>query len=361
MSRAVWWRGVAEGSNNGMASLAMKLLLAPFALLYGTVLRVRGLLYQSGILATHKLSCPVISIGNITVGGTGKTPATMLVAQELQKRGYRVAVLSRGYGGSLEGQVAVVSDGESVLLGPEQAGDEPCLLAKSVPGLIVVIGSDRYQAGLLALERLKPDILLLDDGFQHIRLYRDLNIILLDAARPFGNGWTLPLGMLREPRIAVKRADLAIFTRCRPGQIVPDLGLPSCSSEHRLSGFTHLETGEELSLETLQQGSVAAFAGIADPAAFFDGLKGLGIELVATLALPDHVSYSAEAVMTILEQFAAASEADWLVITGKDGVKLTGGDLAWRNKLVAARLELKLADNGQLLENALDKLLSSRC
>jgi tetraacyldisaccharide 4'-kinase len=162
-----------------MASLAMKLLLAPFAVLYGMVLRVRALLYQVGILSIRKLPCPVISIGNITVGGTGKTPATMLVAKELQERGYRVAVLSRGYGGSLEGQVAVVSDGESVLLGPEQAGDEPCLLAQTVPGLMVVIGSDRYQAGLVALERLKPDILLLDDGFQHIRLHRDLNILLL--------------------------------------------------------------------------------------------------------------------------------------------------------------------------------------
>lgn len=359
MSRAVWWRGVAEGSNNGMACLAMKLLLIPFAVLYGMALRVRALLYQDGILSIHKLPCPVISIGNITVGGTGKTPATMLVAKELQQRGYRVAVLSRGYGGSLEGQVAVVSDGESVLLGPEQAGDEPCLLAQAVPGLMVVIGSDRYQAGLVALERLKPDILLLDDGFQHIRLHRDLNILLLDATRPFGNGWTLPLGMLREPRSAVKRADLALFTRCQPGQVVPDLGLPCCCSEHCLTGFTHLETGDDLLLEKLQQGRVAAFAGIADPAAFFDGLQALGIQLVATLALPDHASYADDSLM-LIERLAADSAVDWLVTTAKDGVKLAGCNQAWSNKLVTARLELLLDDPGQLLQGALDKLLSSR-
>ena len=358
MSRAVWWRGVAEGSNNSMASLAMKLLLAPFATLYGIALRIRALLYQAGVLTTHKLPCPVISIGNLTVGGTGKTPATMLVAQELQKRGYRVAVLSRGYGGSLEGQVAVVSDGESVLLEPEQAGDEPCLLAKSVPGLIVVIGSNRYQAGLVALERLKPDILLLDDGFQHIRLHRDLNILLLDAARPFGNGWALPLGLLREPRTAVKRADLLLFTRCRPGQVVPYLGLPCCRSEHRLSGFHHLETGEELQLERLQQDRVAAFAGIADPAAFFDGLKGLGIELVATLALPDHADYGA-GQLALLERCIAEYKPDWLLTTGKDGVKLADCDLPWKSTLVTTCLELKLDDNGKLLQSALDKLLSS--
>ncbi|SKA10732.1 lipid-A-disaccharide kinase [Trichlorobacter thiogenes] len=358
MSRAVWWRGVAEGSNNGMASLAMKLLLAPFAVLYGMALRVRALLYQGGILSIHKLPCPVISIGNITVGGTGKTPATMLVAKELQKRGYRVAVLSRGYGGSLEGQVAVVSDGESVLLGPEQAGDEPCLLAQTVPGLMVVIGSDRYQAGLVALERLKPDVLLLDDGFQHIRLHRDLNILLLDATRPFGNGWTLPLGMLRESRSAMRRADLALFTRCRLGQVISGLGLPCCCSEHCLTGFNLLETGNELPLERLQQGRVAAFAGIADPSAFFDGLQALGIQLVATLALPDHASYADDSLM-LIERLAADAAADWLVTTAKDGVKLAGCNQTWSNKLVTARLELLLDDPDRLLQSALDKLLSS--
>ena len=358
MSCAVWWRGVAEGSNTGAARMALLLLLAPAALLYSMALRIRALLYQSGILATLKLPCPVISIGNITVGGTGKTPVTLLVAQELHRRGYRVAVLSRGYGGSLEGQVAVVSDGNALLLGPEQAGDEPCLLARSLPGLMVVIGADRYRAGLLVLEQLKPDVLLLDDGFQHIRLHRDLNILLLDATRPFGNGWTLPLGLLREPRTAMKRADLILFTRCQPGQTVPDLDLPCCCSEHHLTGFHRLETGEELSLEKLQQGRVAAFAGIAGPATFFDGLRGLGMQLATTVALPDHTGYGAEQ-LALLERCIAESEPDWLLTTGKDGVKLAGCDLAWKNKLVITRLELKLADNGQLLQSSLDKLLSS--
>lgn len=358
MNGAIWWRGIANGSSRGLMRLAMTLILAPFATLYGMVLRIRALLYQTGVLTIHKLPCPVISIGNITVGGTGKTPATMLIARELQRRGYRIAVLSRGYGGSLEGQIAAVSDGNSLLLGPEQAGDEPCLLAQSLPGLMVAIGTDRYQAGLMALERLKPDILLLDDGFQHIRLHRDLNILLLDSTRPFGNGWTLPLGLLREPRTALKRADLALFTRCLPGQVVPDFGLPCCCSEHRLTGFHCLETGEGLELEQLQQGRVAAFAGIADPAAFFDGLKGLGIELVTTLALPDHADYGA-GQLALLERCIAEYKPNWLLTTEKDGVKLADCDLPWKSKLVTTRLELKLADNGKLLQSALDKLLSS--
>ncbi|WP_408059130.1 tetraacyldisaccharide 4'-kinase [Trichlorobacter lovleyi] len=354
MTGAVWWRGMADGSNRSAAAFALKLLLAPFALLYGTALCIRALLYQAGILATHRLPCPVISVGNLTVGGTGKTPVTILLARELQHRGCRVAVLSRGYGGSLEGQVAVVSDGESLLLGPGQAGDEPCLLARSVAGLIVVIGSDRYQAGLTVLERFRPDVLLLDDGFQHIRLYRDLNILLLDAARPFGNGWTVPLGLLREPRTALKRADLALFTRCHGTEMLPPLTLPTSRSYHRLASFQLLVTGNAVSLEQLQQGRVAAFAGIAEPSAFFEALRQIGIEPVATLSLPDHEPYHAAGLQQ-LEALVASAEPDWLITTEKDGIKLQGEGYAWSSRLVTARLEVQLEDR-ELLARALDKL-----
>ncbi len=359
MSRAAWWRGIADGSNNGLTSLGMKLLLAPSALLYAMLLRFRALLYQSGFLTIHRLPCPVISIGNITVGGTGKTPATIMIAKLLRKLDYQVAVLSRGYGGSLEGQVAVVSNGDSVLLDPEQAGDEPCLIAKSVPGLIVVIGADRYQAGLLALEQFQPDFILLDDGFQHIRVHRDLNILLLDATRPFGNGWTLPLGLLREPLSALKRADMVLFTRANPGHTVANPGIPFCVSEHHLAGFNYLKSAEEISLEKLQQVRVAAFAGIADPDAFFEALRALGIPLVATLSLADHEPYSAEGMMA-LEHFAKASAADCLLTTEKDGVKLAGSGENRMQQIITARLELRLKDGGQLLKQNLDKLLSSK-
>jgi tetraacyldisaccharide 4'-kinase len=146
-------------------------------------------LYRIGILETRKLPRLVISIGNIAVGGTGKTPVTAHLARLIMAQGLKVAVLSRGYGGTLEGQTAIVSDGREITLSADQCGDEPFLLAKSVPGLAVVIGSDRYAAGQLALKGFDTDIFLLDDGFQHLRLHRDLNILLLDCSRPFGNGW----------------------------------------------------------------------------------------------------------------------------------------------------------------------------
>jgi len=351
MSPAVWWRGLADGSSRGLLVTFLKVLLAVPALLYGMALRIRELLYRYGIFKSYRLPCPVISIGNLTVGGTGKTPATALIARMLIQQGKRVVVLSRGYGGLQGGPPSIVSDGQTVLLTPEQSGDEPYLLASSIPGLMVIIGADRYQAGLLALKLLKPDIVLLDDGFQHIRLQRDLNILLLDGTRPFGNGWTLPLGLLREPRGAMLRADLVIYTRCRPGVPVPDPGLSYCCSEHRLASLNRLGTDVELRPESLQGSRVAAFAGIADPVAFFSGLQQFGITPMATLALPDHATYGAEQV-ALLERCIAETAPDWLLTTEKDGVKLTALRCPWLSRVVTVRLALQLDDEYQLL-NAL--------
>ncbi len=354
MSLAVWWRGLADGSRTGFAEFCLKVLLLPVSLCYSLALRLRGTLYAYGLLPAYRLPCPVISIGNITVGGTGKTPATALVAQELQRRGHRVAIISRGYGGSLKGRVGVVSDGAAILLTAAQAGDEPYLLARSLPGTVVVIGADRYRAGRMACERFKPDLLLLDDGFQHIRLKRDLNILLLDSRRPFGNGWTLPFGLLREPLSAVRRADLVIFTRCQPGrQPAFDVTVPYCCSEHCLTGFNRLTDGGALSCDTLQRGRVAAFAAIAEPEAFFESLRQMGLNLAATLALPDHTPYH-HAALARLDAFATAASADWLLTTEKDGVKLREAATGWKDKIVTARLELVLHDRGMVLQRALD-------
>lgn len=359
MNMTVWWRGLAEGSRSGFSVLLTTLLLAVPSLLYDILLRIRALLYQYGVFKSYRLSCPVISVGNLTVGGTGKTPVTIWIARYLQQQGLRVAVLSRGYGGTLKGEVAVVSDGRTVFLTPEACGDEPYLMARTLPGLLVVVGADRYRAGLLALERLHPDILLLDDGFQHLRLQRGLDILLLDSRRPFGNGWTLPLGLLREPRTALKRADLVVYTRHQPGQSEVDPGVPSCSCSHQLTTFNRLTDGKELPIAAFQQARVAAFCGIADPEAFFEGLRSQGMSLVATLALPDHEPYRGDGLRR-LDGFATQQNTDWLVTTEKDGVKLVGQQHPWSGKLVTARLELKMSDNGMLLRDLLDTLISDR-
>ena len=344
--------GLWQERPRGLGKQLLQLLLRLLALFYGSIVAVRVLCYRSGLLRSRRLPRPVISVGNLTVGGTGKTPATAWIARYLLDRGLRVAVLSRGYGGTLEGTTAVVSDGNRLLLTPEQCGDEPYLLASTIPGLMVVIGANRYQAGTLAMQQLQPDIFLLDDGYQHLQLHRDLNLLLLDCRKPFGNGLQLPAGPLREPVGALQRADLLIFTRCNQHIQQPlSFTRPSCWTSHQLTSFHRLDTGEEILPVLLQTARTAAFAGIANPDGFFSSLQEWGIKPVATLELADHQAYSA-VVMEQLEQLGNRADADWLLTTEKDAVKLRHAALPLRVPVIIARMALHF-DDASPLEKAL--------
>jgi len=343
--------GKRRGRGDRLFLSGLRLLSRP----YGWLLALRAHAYRLGLLRSFRLPCPVISVGNLTLGGTGKTPMTARLAAQLIGQGRRVAVLSRGYGGSAQGKLMIVSDGTRLLVPPEVAGDEPCLLARQVPGLMVVIGADRYRAGLLALQELQPDVFILDDGFQHLRLQRDLNILLLDAARPFADGYTLPAGFLRERPAAAGRADLVVYTRSiEPG--VPQLfpGKPCCWTSHALSALEPLGGGERLGLETLKGARSTAFSGIADPASFFDLLEAQGLPLTATLSFPDHVVYGEEEIAALL-RLKTASRSAYLVTTAKDAVKLApfAGRLG---PCFVALLELTCADSSAL-DAALEKFL----
>ena len=350
-----YYKQLVAGERQKLADRLLLMFLRFCAVLYATVMRLRAAAYKFGIFRVQRLPLPVISVGNITMGGTGKTPTVLLIARELMSRGKRVAVLTRGYGGSLEGETRMVSDGKSLLLSPAEAGDEPCLLATELPGLMVVMGSDRYRAGCLALQELTPECFILDDGFQHQRLARDLDILLLDGTAPFGNGWTLPAGFLREPVSAAGRADLAILTRCPDGERGADCvpaSIPVCRSSHALAGYTTLSGGETRSFAELAGRRIVAFCGIADPAAFFDGIEACGLPLVSTLAFPDHSGYGMRE-MEALGRLKQQSKADCLITTAKDAVKLLPfagiiGDC------FVARLELTLYDPEPLIA-ALDK------
>jgi len=219
---------------------------------------------------------------------------------------------------------------------------------------MVVIGVDRYRAGCLAMERLEPDIFILDDGFQHLRLKRDLNLLLLDCAIPFGNGRTLPAGRLREPAAAAGRADLVIFTRCN-SHVPPHVtDKPWCAAIHRLTGAHPVAGGEPQAFRVLHHLRGIAFAGIADPSSFFKSLQREGLHVAATLAFPDHCKYG-EPEIEALIKLKEASRADYLITTGKDAVKI----VAYRERLgtiFAAGLELCFADAGPLTA-ALENLL----
>ena len=355
-----YWRGLASGSRTGLIDNLVLLLLTPSAWMYSLALRLRAVLYRSGMFKTHHLPRPVVSIGNITVGGTGKTPVTAYIARFLLAQGYRVAVLSRGYGGSLEGQTCVVSDGATIMLSARECGDEPYLLASTVPGLMVVIGTDRYAAGQLAMQQLSPDIFLLDDGFQHLRLHRNLNILLLDFSRPFGNDLTLPAGILREPLSALRRADLMMFTRAPEGATITadTSGVHACVSSHTIADLLPLGSHTPIPFSRCKDNKVLAFAGIADPDSFFAGLRTAGLNLVRCLNFPDHVVYDKERC----DEIAAAmreSGADVLVTTEKDGVKLKGLSQECASRTTLARLELTIDDPAHL-KGLLTDLLQRR-
>ncbi len=354
MKSEQYLRQLWDGKRSGCADRIFMALLTLLSFVYGLILRLRALAYAAGLLRSFRLPKPVVAVGNLTVGGTGKTPMTLYLARWFMERGKRVAILSRGYGGSLEGEIRIVADGSTTLLSPREAGDEPYLLASSLPGVMVVIGADRYRAGCLALERLEPDIFILDDGFQHLRLKRDLNLLLLDCAKPFGNGRTLPAGTLRELAAAARRADLVVFTRCNGHEPAEVTDKPCCAASHRLTEALPLEGGEPVSLRSLEKLRALAFAGIADPAAFFESLEREGVCLAAKLDFPDHCKYE-EPEIAALCKLKEASRADYLITTEKDAVKLAsyGKRLG---TVYAAGLELSFAD-ARPLTAALEKLL----
>jgi tetraacyldisaccharide 4'-kinase len=276
------------------------------------------------------------------------------------KKGLKVAVLTRGYGGRLEGKVAVVADGHKQILSADDAGDEPALMAKMLPGLIVVMGSDRYKAGCLAMELYKPDIFILDDGFQHLRVRRDLDILLLDASNPFGSGAVFPAGTLREPVSASNRADLIILTRCSDANEAVPSHLPAkplAKAFHGLGGVRKSLSGEVLPFSELANKRGAAFAGIADPLFFFDSLEKKGLRLVATLSFPDHNQYG-EQETAALARLLKTAKADYLITTAKDAVKI-GGLINDSAPFYIASLEIEFFDRS-VLETEINKILPGR-
>ena len=272
------------------------------------------------------LPVPVISVGNLHWGGTGKTPLVAALAARLRDRGLRPAILSRGYR-RRDSRVRIVSDGEGPLLGPLLAGDEPVLLAGMLPGVAVVVGRDRFDAGRQALERLqrRPDVFLLDDGFSHLRLARQLDLVALPAGDPFGGGRLPPGGRLREPLTALSRADAVILTGSDNGAAGLEESLRPFGFEGRaFASRTRSLPARLHSGEPLEAGArVVAVAAIARPERFLAAAGAQGIEPLAVLTLPDHHVYP-QATLERIEALAREHRAGCVLTTGKDAVKLRG-------------------------------------
>ncbi|MCF8090999.1 MAG: tetraacyldisaccharide 4'-kinase [Desulfotignum sp.] len=323
--------------------LSFETLLVAVSHVYSFCVVLWHRLYKSGCIPKKQLPCPVISVGNITAGGTGKTPMTIYLADLLIRLGKKPAVISRGYKGSFEKRAAVVGNGKQLLLDAHQAGDEPHMMAR-LKRFPVVVGKNRYQAGCMAVDRLAPDVVVLDDGFQHIQLKRNLDLVLMDHDQPFGNGRILPAGRLREPAArALARAHAVILTRCpekRSGQphpvscIAP--GIPVFYTFHQpfLAAFYpagHQKKNQDSGLcgnhervpdlGVLKEASVVLFSGIADNQAFFRTIRDLGGNVLDHLEFEDHYRYKRSDIQLIQDR-AGAVKAQMLVTTQKDWGKL---------------------------------------
>ena len=298
-------------------------LLRVLSFPYGGAVLLRNAAYDRHLIAQKKLPCPVIGIGNITVGGTGKTPTAIMLAALLKGRGYHPAVLSRGYGGKTKSPINVVSDGRHILMNWRDAGDEPVLIAQSLPGIPVLAGKDRFVTGMAAVERFGANVLILDDAFQHRRLFRDIDIVLLDASRPLGNGFLLPRGTLRERPGAIGRADMVLRTgSAEKTEFLPgDIALPSFRGVHQPTGIISGKTGQSEPSGALQGQKVFAFSGIGSPAAFRKSLAALGADVVSYRDFSDHHPYS-DADRNELRRLAAQSGASRLITTEKDAIRL---------------------------------------
>jgi tetraacyldisaccharide 4'-kinase len=311
---------------------------------YGRGAQLRRALYARGVFKVKRLPAPVISVGNLTVGGTGKTPVVAYLAGLWRDRGKRVAILSRGYGGRTQ-DPARLSDGERLYRQPPEVGEEPYWLARALPGVAVYTGACRHAAGLVAWEELKPDLFLLDDGFQHFQLHRELDLVLLDAAAPFGNGYLLPRGPLREPLTALSAAQAIILTRFDPAchqvnLIAIQKGFPDkpvLTATISPVRVTPYPKGHSEEPEAIRHRALMAFAGLARPEVFAKTLLELETDLKGFQAFPDHHAYTPQELHNLVK-LGQSRGAEALITTEKDWARLRE---RWEERILLWVLEVE--------------------
>ena len=317
--------------------ISMHLLMAVlyiFSLIYEQLVNLKLLAYKIGISGKESLNCYVISLGNITVGGTGKTPTAQRLARDIRDLGYKVVILNRGYRAKWHGEVGIVSDGKKLQMTAAEAGDEAFMLAKHLPNVPVLIGAERAVTGRYAIENFGAEVAILDDGYQHWQLMRDMDILLVDAVNVFGNGHILPRGTLRESMSHISRADVCLITKVdqaevgageyirdtvhkynKDAQIVESIHQPRCFIP--LADWFNDLSQEGISVEKISGKKVMAVSAIGNPASFERTLKDLGAEIIESLRYPDHHEYTMTEMQDVLQQ-ADALDAEVRKRRGKN-------------------------------------------
>jgi tetraacyldisaccharide 4'-kinase len=344
------YQRIVSGADQRLIVRIFRILLGLLSWVYSIIMRCRNRFYDTGTLASEPAAVPVISIGNLTTGGTGKTPLVIWLAKLMHKKGLKCSILTRGYKTQ-----------------PGQMTDEPAILAKSCPHAAVVVNSDRIAGARKAIDDHHGQVLIMDDGFQHRRLQRDLDIVTIDATCPFGYGKVLPAGFLREPKEGLKRADAVIVTRCdlvsedELVRLVTEIhqlspSIPIIQTAHRHTEAVTYES-KRVDMETLRAAPAYAFCGIGNPQAFFDSLTANGIQLAGTRTFDDHHDFDADDMNTLIT-LAKQSGAGSLLCTQKDWVKAaTAGDE--KDDIVFAYLamELDFLDGADTIETLIDNLI----
>ena len=342
-------------------SLFLESFLFAISICYGALVQQRNTLYKKGLLQSKRLPCPVISIGNITVGGSGKTPMTIYVAEFIQHLGYSVAIISRGYKGKAEKIGGVVCDGRMICMGPDKAGDEPFMIAQRLKTVPVIVGQNRFKAGILAIKEFKPDVLLLDDAFQHFKLHRDIDLVLLDSKEPLGNTYLFPRGTLRESASALSRGDAVILTRSDVGKPA-SLGQiknhvprkPVFHSFHtpyiyKINTGNSLQSPDRLTIpskydfDIFKNKRVVAFCGLAGNDAFRRNIECVKFKLENFSGFPDHHPYSDRELDEIVKS-AMDLSAEFIFTTEKDYVRIAN-KIKWPIHLVIIGIEISFGEN----------------
>ncbi len=335
------------GRRTNWYDLAFQDVLFVASRFYRMVTQFRIWMYDKRVIRNHALGCLVVSIGNLSCGGTGKTPVVEVFARTLSAKGRKVAILSRGYRSKkrsllyrltmmfrqqkIELPPKIVSDGRNLLLESDYAGDEPYMLATNLPNVAVLVDKDRVKSGLYAVDQYQTDVIILDDGFQYLMLKPHINIVLVDSTDPFGNGHVLPRGILREPIKNIRRADYIFLTKSDGSPKLRHLKrflrrhtrraeIIECC--HRPQYLVELFTGgRQFPLDKLKGAKIAALSGIASPRGFEKFLEELGGELMTTLHYADHHRYTQQEIIDFVNQ-AKAAGADFIVTTEKDAVRI---------------------------------------
>lgn len=361
-------------------SLFLELFLFSISVGYVGVIKLREILYKKYFLKSKSLPCPVISIGNITVGGTGKTPMTIYIAELLKNLGYNVAIISRGYKGKAEKTGGVVCDGERICLEPDQAGDEPFMMAKRLKSVPIIVGKNRFKSGILAVKEFNPDVVLLDDGFQHLKLHRDVDLMLLDSKEPFGNTYLFPRGTLRETASAMERGDAVILTRSDVGKsesidqiknIVPEK--PIFHSFHvpyiykivtgsNRQSKDRFKVSSGFGFEVFNNTSAVAFSGIARNDDFLQTIESFNCEIRGFSRFPDHHEYTDRELDTIVKS-ALDLSVDFIFTTEKDYTRIAH-KINWPIDVAVIGIEISFRENElafkSFIKNRLKELIKRR-